>query len=98
MKRKATTQIEEKYLRAAMLKAQRGAVSTQDIVECFLDLELYERVYHGLGSAKKPRAVKLSADEVSNISFALTAMANSFLDVAKYVPKQRPRKHERNVK
>lgn len=80
-------------LHTVLLTAQQGAVSTQDIVELFMRGDLYNKIYSGLGSGKTPKSMKLAAEEVNQVSFALTAMANTLLECGRHVSKVRPRKN-----
>lgn len=86
------TQLQDRWLRKVVLTAQQGAVSTSDIVEIFLDPEVYNKVYSGMGGGNNNKT--LTAVEVNKISFALTAMANTFLDAARHFPKQVKREGE----
>lgn len=88
------TQLQDRWLRKVVLTAQQGAVSTSDIVEIFLDPEVFNKVYSGMGSGNNNKALTLTADEVSKVSFALAAMANTFLDAARHFPKQVKREGE----
>lgn len=81
--------IKDAYIRSLVTIAQRSAVSTQDIVEQFMPLSLYNKIYTGLGCGKNEGPQNLTPIEISAISFALTAMANTILDVSKYVDKQK---------
>lgn len=91
----AKPQINDPILRKILLKAQSGCVSTSDIVEIFMNPELYNKLYHGLGCGKKlPKQIKLTGDEINSVSYAITAMANTFLDVSRHVSKLRRRKGE----
>ena len=92
----ASKQIDNRYARKVMVVAQRGGVSTQDIVEQFIPLELYNKLYCGLGVGKRSTApITLTDEQRQAISFALCAMANTFLDIAPFVPKQVLRKGEK---
>jgi hypothetical protein len=84
--------INDRFLRKIKLKTQ-GAVSTSDIAEFFIAPELYNKIYCGWGVGNKKPA-KLSDDEVRAVSFALTAMANTLMGAAAYLPTQRKRKGE----
>jgi hypothetical protein len=79
-------------LRAVLLTAQKGVVSTQDIVEIFMKGELYDKIYSGMGSGKIPKDMKLTAEEINSLSFALTAMANTLMECGSHIRKVRARK------
>jgi hypothetical protein len=81
--------IEGRYARAVIMTGQQGAVSTRDVVEIFLNIDLAEKI------ERAKTDVVLSKEEALQLRFAINAMGNTFLDIAMQIPKQRVRKDDR---
>lgn len=91
-------QIDNRWARNVMLVAQQGGVSTEDVVAQFMPPELYRAIYCGWGAGlggRDPDPITLTGEQRLAVSFALASMANTFLDLAPHVPKQRKRKGEK---